>query len=390
MSRDPRVEKLQRLRTERITRASGSYYNTQTMADGNVRKGSHQSNAGRALLSLVLFVIIITVALYTASQYILHGYRPASPQADRVVTVNIPQGENGADLASLLHDKGLIANSTVFYWVYLRGAGINYQEGPHTLRTSMNMAEIAQAISTPAVIPVAKVRIDDGWRAEQVAQALADAHVASYADVMNEVQRGSFHYGFLSDRPPSATIEGYLFPDTYEFPQHEGAHEAISEILQNFDQKVASARNVVAQGKKRYGSFYKAVIMASIVQREAGTNHDAYLIASTLLNRLHDHTGQYPNLGVDATVQYAVGHAPNWWRDPTGNDFAAAAHSPFNTRVFPGLPPAPIAEPNLNSIEAAVDPPPTQYFSYHHNNGSRGKSIFCTFSDGVGCYNAPI
>ncbi len=390
MPRDPRIEKLQKLRIERVTRANGSFYGTRATVYGNVRSGPRQRDTGRTLLSLVLFVVIMAMALYLASQYITHGYRTpvASNQREQTVTVTIPPGESASQLATLLQDKGIVGSSTFFYW-YLRLGGASWTFGPHTLRTGMSFDEITQAISTTPVIPVATVRIHDGWRAEQVAQALVDANVASYADVMNEVQQGNFQYSFLSDRPPGATLEGYLFPDTYKFPQHESAHLAIGEILQNFDQKVASATNVVAQGRQRYGSFYKTVIMASIIQREAGTAHDAYLIASTLLNRLHDRTGQYPNLGADATVQYAVGHAPYWWSEPTGPDLAAAAKSSFDTRTHPGLPPQPIAEPNLLSIQAAANPPMTSYFSYRHEPGSHGKSIFCTFQQGIGCIGVP-
>ncbi len=248
MPRDPRIEKLQKLRTERITRTSGSFYGTRATAYGNVPSGPRKRDMGRTLLSLVLFVVVIAVALYMASQYILHGYRTpvASSPQQQTVTVIIPAGEGASALATQLHDRGLVGNSTLFYLYVRYLSGTSWTAGPHTLRTGMTMEEVAQAISAPTVIPVATVRIHEGWRPEQVAQALADANVASYADVMDEVQKGNFQYGFLSDRPPGATLEGYLFPDTYKFPQHESAHLAIGEILQNFDQKVALTTNVVA------------------------------------------------------------------------------------------------------------------------------------------------
>jgi UPF0755 protein len=393
MARDPRVDKLQRLRTERVTRASGGYYGTRATAYGNVRSGPRQRDMGRTLLSLVLFVVVMAVALYLASQYITHGYRTpvASNQREQTVTVTIPQGESASQLATLLQDKGIVGNSTVFD-LYLRWGGANWTAGPHTLRTGMSFDEIVRAISTTPVIPVATVRIHEGWRAEQVAQALADANVATYADVMNEVQKGNFQYSFLSDRPPGATLEGYLFPDTYKFPQHESAHLAIGEILRNFDQKVASATNVVAQGKQRYGgSFYKTIIMASIVEREAGTNHDRYLIASVYYNRLHDATRQFINFDADPTVQYILGSPQSWWPQITQGDIARTQNNPLNTYHHPGLPLQPIASPSLASIEASVNPPTTSYMSFTHRNGSHGMSSFCTAQQGFGtaCNTTP-
>jgi len=392
MARDPRVDKLQRLRTERVTRASGGYYGTRATAYGNVRSGPRQRDMGRTLLSLVLFVVIMAVAIYLASQYITHGYRTpvASNQQQQTVTVTIPSGESASQLATQLQDKGVVGSSFIFN-LYLRLSGASWTAGPHTLRTGMSFGEIAQAISTTPVISVATVRIHEGWRAEQVAQALADANVATYADVMNEVQKGNFQYGFLSDRPPGATLEGYLFPDTYKFPQHESAHVAIGEILQNFDQKVASATNVVAQGKQRYGSFYKTIIMASIVEREAGTNHDRYLIASVYNNRLHDATRQFLKFGADPTVQYIVGTSRDWWPQLTQDDLNRAQSNPMDTRNHPGLPPRPIASPSLASIEASVNPPSTPYMSFTHTNGSHGMSSFCTVQQGFGdaCKTTP-
>jgi len=384
MPRDPRVEKLQRLRTERVTRAPGGYYGTRAMAQGNARGGPRKRDTGRTLLSLALFVVIIAAALYAGSQYVMHGLRPASPQADHAVTVTIPAGENASDLASLLHDKGLVASSQIFYWLYLRGQNINYQAGTHTLRTSMNMQEVAQAITAPAAASVATVLIYPGWRAEQVAQTLADAGVASYSTLMGEITNGKFTYSFLADRPAGASLEGYLFPDTYNFPLHGSAHAAIDELLQAFDRKVASATDVVAQGKKRYGSFYKAITMASIVEREAGTDHDRYLIASVYYNRLHDASGLFIHFGADPTIQYILGHAGDWWPQITQGEIDRTKDKAMNTYKHPGLPPQPIASPTLASIQAAVNPANTQYISFKHTNGSHGMSRFCTVRQGVG------
>jgi len=377
MPRDPRVEKLQRLRTERVTRAPGGYYGTRATAQGNVRNGPRKRDTGRTLLSLVLFVVIIAAVLYMGSQYVMHGLRPASPQADHAVTVTIPPGESASALATLLHDKGLVASSQIFY-LYLRANNVNYTAGAHTLHTSMTMEQVAQAITAPAAVSVATVLIYSGWRAEQVAQTLADAGVASYSNLMGEINNGKFTYGFLADRPAGASLEGYLLPDTYKFPLHGSAHAAIDEMLQAFDRKVASATDVVARGKKRYGSFYNTIIMASIVEREAGTNHDRPLIASVYYNRLHDASGQYLDFGADPTIQYILGHAGDWWPQITQGDVARTKNKAMNTYRHPGLPPQPIASPSLASIEAAVNPANTQDIAFTHTNGSHGMSRFCT------------
>lgn len=377
--RDSRVEKLQRLRGERMSRANGGYFGTQATAGGNVRSRPRHRNTGRTLLSLLLFVAIIGGILYLAGQFLL-SYRPSAggAQASRAVTIVVRQNENVADIATELQNDGLIANATIFHW-YLRlfATNILIQAGPHTLHTGWTMEQVARALATaPVAAPTAQVTIYPGQRAEEIAAALDSAGVASYADVMHEVLQGSFNYPFLADRPAGASLEGYLLPETYTFLKHGGAHYAIGRILRTFGQEVSPA--TIAAGKALYGSFYKAVIMASIVQREAGTQHDMYLIASVYTNRLfHDPTLSFTHLDADPTVQYAVNHAPNWWAPITQGAINRSQNNPFNTYYHVGLPPAPISEPSLHSIEAAVHPSRTSFYYFHHVNGSHHMSTFC-------------
>jgi UPF0755 protein len=389
MPRDPRVKKLERLRAERWTRPAGSYHGTRATAYGNVPSGPRPHNVGRTLLSLGVFVVLMAGAVYAAGQYTLHGIRPAAAEQRRTVTVDIAAGEPVSRLAQQLQDEGLIFNATVFHW-YIRVAGIGgtIQAGRHTLRTGMTMYEVVRALSVPPLTaPTAEVTILPGWRAEQVAAALARQNVARYGDVMREIQRGSFAQAFLSDRPLGAGVEGYLMPDTYIFRRGGGARYAIARILANFGRRVTPAD--VARGKKLYGSFYRAIIMASIVERETGTEHDRYLIASVYLNRLRDTTGAFTHLDADPTIQYVVNHAPDWWAQVSRADIARATASPFNTYTHRGLPPYPIAEPSLASIDAALHPLHTDFFFFRHVNGSHGKSIFCTAQDGPDCARAP-
>lgn len=390
MPRDPRVEKLQQLRTERVTRAAGSYYGTRATAYGNVRSGPRHRDAGRTLLSLLLVVVILAVGLYAASQYILHGYRPATAasgghQGVRTVTVNIAPGESSSQLAQQLSDKGLVPNS-FFFNLYLRATGASYAAGPHTLNTNMSMDEVARAIATVPAIPVTTVTIYPGWRAEQVAEALDEAGVARYADVMNQVKNGKFSYDFLQGRPLGATLEGYLLPDTYQLRKDRDAHYALNVILQNFEQKVGPG--VRKQAAQQYGSLFKAIVVASIVQREAGTSHDIGLIASTYLNRIKDSSGQFTKLNADPTVQYALGHKGDWWPNVNNMNLKSVA-SAFNTYVHPGLPPLPISEPAATTIAETVHPPTTPYFYFWHENGSHGMSIFCTAAQGTKCAGTP-
>lgn len=393
MPRDPRVEKLQRLRTERLTRAAGGYSNTRATAYGNVQAGPRRGrDAGRTLLSLVLFVVIVAIALVSIGQYALHGYHPQVAQGrPKTVTITVKQGESTSDVAAQLEAQGLIPNATLFR-LYENMSGNTILPGAHTLHTGMTQADIATALGQgPPPVPVVTLQLRDGWRAEQIAEALDKAGVTPYKQFMNEVTKGAFPYSFLQDRPPGASLEGYLMPDTYQFAKGSSAHAVIDKILQNFRVRV-SAQDIQA-GAKLYGSFYKAMIVASIVQREAGTDHDRGLIAGVYLNRLQDKSGQFKFLNADPTVQYAVGKPGNWWPAPLTDaqvHHNQAATAPrYNTYVYPNLPPGPIANPIAATIHATVNPTLSQYFYFHHVNGSHGASIFCTVQQGAQCVGPP-
>jgi UPF0755 protein len=384
------VEKFQRLRQERHTRVRGTYYGTQATVAGNVLGRPRRRDSGRTLLSLVVFIAIIAAAIYVTAQLVFPRIPAVATSGPaRTVTINVAPGETRDQVATQLQNAGIIASASLFrLYMSISGQGGNMQAGPHTLRTGMNADEILGILSSPPPpAPTATIRFSEGLRAEQIAALLDRNGVAPYAAVMNEILHGSFNYPFLADRPAGASVEGFLLPDTYQFFKGHGAHYAINRMLSNFDQKVSPA--LIAQGKKLYGSFYQAVNMASIVEREAGTPHDRYLIASVYTNRLFRDANNAFNriLNADPTVQYAVGKAPDWW--PILSEKDLSVDSLFNTYKHAGLPPNPIANPSVDSIRAAIEPAATEYFYFYHVNGSHGKSIFCTIQLGAQCPGTP-
>jgi UPF0755 protein len=173
-------------------------------------------------------------------------------------------------------------------------------------------------------------------------------------------------------------------PNTYQFRKGGGARDAITKMLNSFRDQVLPGD--ITLGQHIYGSFYKAVIMASIVQREAGTDRDRGLIAGVYLNRLQ-HPSTFPHLDADPTVQYAIGKPGNWWPAPTQADLRVK--SVFNTYVIVGLPPKPIANPIEKSIRAAVHPTPSQYYYFCHRPGTHGASVFSHDPQPLDCPGTP-
>jgi len=177
------------------------------------------------------------------------------------------------------------------------------------------------------------------------------------------VRDDAFHYDFLRDRPADAprTLEGFLFPDTYQFPVNITTTSVIDVMLQNFDRRVTIEMR--QQALDNGLDLFQALTLASIVEREAVVPEERPIIASVYLNRLR--LGMY--LEADPTVQYAKGYdseSGRWWPSLSLEELREV-ESPFNTFTHPGLPPGPICSPGLASIEAVLNPAQTDYLFFH-------------------------
>jgi UPF0755 protein len=180
---------------------------------------------------------------------------------------------------------------------------------------------------------------------------------------MTAVGATDYQEGVLQGRPAGASLEGYLFPDTYYFDPHVTSHDIIDRLLRTFDQRFSADLRDAAQ--KQNLTVHQAVTLASIVEREAQVPDERPLIAAVYLNRLR--LGM--PLQADPTVQYALAADPQsvakygWWkRDLTLDDLHFK--SPFNTYQNPGLPPGPIANPGLASIRAVANPANVKYLYF--------------------------
>ena len=171
-------------------------------------------------------------------------------------------------------------------------------------------------------------------------------------------------YEFLSQRPVDASLEGYLYPDTYELPA-KGA-TAADLLLRQLDRfrglVIPAYQAATAEGGKQL-SLHEVLTLASIVEREAVVAEERPLIAGVYLNRL----AQGMKLDADPTVQYAMGYQPDtgqWWKTPVFLEEYSSVDSPYNTYLYPGLPPGPIASPSLSSIEAVLYPANHDYLYF--------------------------
>lgn len=290
-------------------------------------------------------------------------------------------GEPARFIAARLQAEGFVRDADLFN-LYLRVTGLErrIEAGNFMLAETMTMPEVAEALQT-ALFEEVLVTIPEGFRAEEIAERLAEANVIEpdrfLAAVRTPRSLSLFEdYDFLQSLPADGTLEGYLFPDTYRFPVFASTPELVlASFLNNFADKIGEAGLV---GGSSGLSGHDLITLASIVEREAVQADERPLIAGVYVNRLNgtcvgDVGGRY--LQADPTVQYARGTVGDWWWEPQSIEEYAQVISPYNTYLNEGLPPNPIANPGVSAVEATRNPDSSSY-CFFVATGDDGRHVF--------------
>lgn len=279
-------------------------------------------------------------------------HQPANPGNSKVRFV-VPPGATFHEVADTLHRVGLIDSVTVFdLYARYKHLDRNVQAGAYDLSRNLNMIDILTALQT-AIPDEVFVTIPEGFTLKKAAAALDKGGVIKGSDYLALAMQGQFTYDFLKDLPPGATLEGFLFPDTYLIPRNGTAKDLIKLQLDTFKKQWDDTRQ--AEAVQRKLNALQIVTIASMIEREARFQEDRPLVASVIYNRLAAGWA----LQIDATVLYAKGV---WQSSVTKED--RMIQSPYNTYLHTGLPPGPIANPGIKAIDAALQPANTGYFFY--------------------------
>lgn len=290
---------------------------------------------------------------------------PAGVGEDTLSFVVAP-GETADLIASNLLSSNLVKDEELFRR-YVRYTGLDSQleMGTYRLSPAMSIPELATALSQ-ATIQEVEIRFLDGWRiAEMVDYLKATTPAAIDPLEFESIAQGNStvglsEYGFLDLLPSNTSLEGYLAPGYYRLPTDAGALFLIDLMLSNFDQQLSQPlRRSFAQSGL---TIHEAVTLASIIEKETSVESEMPIMASVYLNRLQD--GML--LQADPTVQYALGYnqdTSSWWKSPLA-EFDLAVDSPYNTYLYGGLPPGPISNPTLSSLQAVATPAETGYLFF--------------------------
>jgi UPF0755 protein len=293
-------------------------------------------------------------------------------------TFVVEPGETATGVATQLEEAGLVVNGEVFRrFMTYQGLDVSLEAGTYSLRPNMTMHQIALTLQQGGTSAV-NVTILEGWRLEQVGWLLEQQGLMRGDDFVAQARTGQYAYDWLAGRPAGASLEGFLFPDTYQLSQDSTPNSVIELMLATFDRRVApeiqgrlGGKSVFDLGLGNYRpmTIYDVVILASIVEREAVVAEERPIIAGVYLNRLDpahiDETAL--RLSADPTIQYAKGYDPatgNWWTPMLPGE-GQTVDSPYNTFKVQGLPPGPICNPGLASILAVLNAANTDYLYFH-------------------------
>ncbi len=337
---------------------------------------AHTGPPGRGR-RIALIVGVVLAAL--AAWLLLSVFQPFHGEGSGKVSVTIPQGSSAGQIADILEQRGAISSAFFFRAkLAISGGGDDLKPGRFELAHDMSNADAIEALSTEPDPDVVTLTIPEGLSREEAARVVGGSLRGDYLAATRRSPRlAPRSFGGRS----ATSLEGFLFPATYELKRGQHVGELVNSQLEAFEREIAKVS--FGYAKRKNLTVYDVLTIASMVEREAQLPRERRLVASVIYNRLRE--GMH--LGIDATIRFAVG---NWTEPLTQSQLATG--SPYNTRTNPGLPPGPIGSPGLAAIRAAARPAQTDYLFYVVKPGACGEHAFSAtdaeFQEDVARYNA--
>lgn len=318
-----------------------------------------------AFALLVLFVAGFGVYLYSKfSQPLTYYSRPA--------VFEVQKGESAGKVGQRLAQEKLISSPLAFRFYLLLHSGLRVQAGRFNLDSSMTLRQVAQNLSAGrGIADEIRVTFVEGRAGSEYGKQLVAAGMINASDFSKVLQSfsESGDFGFLADKPKAASLEGYLFPDTYRFDRVAASVDVMKKMLANFDEKLT--RQMRTEISRQNMTIFEAVTLASIIEGEVGRNFKAgtklsaadlekiqaerELVSGVFHNRLRINMA----LQSDATIAFITGS-----HKTRASSEDIKIESPYNTYLYRGLPPGPIGNPGLDSIKAAIYPSTTDYLYF--------------------------
>ncbi|MGC9339833.1 endolytic transglycosylase MltG [Listeria ivanovii] len=326
------------------------------------------------IISVIILVLVI--ATFSGYYYVKSQLEPRDEASNEKVIVEIPAGSSISDISTILEDKKVINNASIFSFYVKYNNDTNLKAGNYELTPSMNTDQIVKKMQEGKIVAPEKLIIPEGYTLDQIADRIvAYQPKLKKAAVLETMDNPDFIATMMDKYPETVTsdelnkdikhpLEGYLYPATYTFKDTNATTETIiEEMVKATDLNIAKYRDELTKQKMSVHDF---LTMSSIIEKEATENVDRKKIASVFYNRLAEDM----RLQTDPTVLYALGKHKS---KTTYEDLEV--DSPYNTYRNKGLPPGPISNSGESSMEAALYPEKTDYL-YFLANTKTGEVYF--------------
>lgn len=306
----------------------------------------------------IVSVLIVSISLAFGIVYATADYLGVGFDRGKECVIEIKKGSSTEQIAEKLNECGAVKIPLLFrVYTKLKHYDGKYKYGVYRFNTEKGYGGLARMLMTDgAKADSKKVTIPEGKSVDDIAKILEDNGVCTKSDFLNEVRHGDFDYDFVKEIPTNEVyyrLEGYLFPDTYEFycyDSKECAHLAVDKMLNELNEKIKPYREQI---KKSGYSFHKIMTMASLVELEAGgSKSEMANVAAVFYNRLNHPEKGFATLGSSPTRKYPYGNG-RYNTDPRDGD-----------KYIEGLPVGPLCSPSISAINAALNP--TKDFDYYY------------------------
>lgn len=325
----------------------------------------------------LMFVFIGIIILVVAGAGVYAWYKKQinikAGDSNSLVSVEIEQGESIKSIAVKFQTAGVIKNSDIFFlYVKLNKIAPKIQAGKFQIPQNLTVVEVAGIIQRAAGNDI-WITVPEGLRMDEIADLLDEYFLKEentkfdkdlFLKICENPDEYDLDVSILENKPEGKSLEGFLYPDTYNVKKDITSEELVEFLIGTMEEKL-KGEGVNIESHKTL-SAYEVIILASIIEREARTSDERYMISDILQKRLQGEMEGVKLLQADATLLYET---KDWEAVVTKE--LKEKDSPYNTYKTTGLPPTPICNPGLDTLMAVFDPKENEYFFYLHDEDGK-------------------
>ncbi len=351
--------------------AAATASGTKAVKKTRSKRNSDYTEANNSVMSLIKCMAYITVvfaiaAIISVSVIFAANDIFAFVKSEDTMEVEVPEGADFGDIADILHDNGIINYKSLFK-LYMGGKvkDIEFEPGTYTLTPMTSYSDLIYILRVKAPTGISYITIPEGYTTDEIIDLMVSKGIGTKEGYIDVINNYDFDYWFIDELGEDWAadgrfyrLDGYLFPDSYEFYNASSEVTVINKFLARFD--TVFTKNYRTSAAELGYTVDEILTLASMIEKEGGARSEFGLVSSVFHNRLKSPNFQY--MESDATIVYAIQHATGSRPSLTGEDLEY--DSPYNSYKNPGLSPGPIANPSNSAILAALNPTQSNYYFF--------------------------